>query len=255
MSVLIEEIIVGNAVLKIKFLHTLKISSITNDRFSLVSVGATPVTVSFKPISTEEDYNTISRLLTLKYSNSLQATTDYQLTISGLLSATNNTLPSESVTFTTDDSVIPSYEEITEASEEPPVEIIDHSLKSAIFMGSEVILSQANPEFYVLDTDPPQADPIITTDFEDGRIIVKLTAFPSSGFLTTDFIKAQRKPLARGFSRWENLTPEINVDSVRPWVYVDFPSIDATPVYHIADHQYFQEGYKYRVKLSKDISL
>lgn len=254
MSVLIEEIIVGNTTLKITFLHTLKVSSIVNDRFTLVSTESTPNTILFQPISTIDDYNSISRLLTLKYTENLLPETEYTLTVSGLLSATGNHLPEESVSFTTDDSTVPSYEEIIEASEEPPIEIIDYSLKSGVFTGeSDILFSPTNLDFFIESTNPAPLESIVTTGFNNGRIIIKFTAAPSSIFLTNNYFKAQRKTLARGFTRWEDLAANISADPIKPWVYIDFPSIDATPSYNIGNTQYFEEGYKYRVRVSEDV--
>jgi hypothetical protein len=44
--------------------------------------------------------------------------------------------------------------------------------------------------------------------------------------------------------------------SWKPEVYVDFPSLDdATPSYFTEGKNYFEKGYKYRIKISKDIGI
>jgi hypothetical protein len=47
----------------------------------------------------------------------------------------------------------------------------------------------------------------------------------------------------------------VSTHSWRAEVYIDFPSLDATPSYFTADKDYFEQGYKYRIKISKDIGI
>lgn len=255
MSDLIEEIIVGITTLKVKFLKTLKVTSITNSNFQLIESSATPILSPFKPIDVEEDYNTISRMLILKYTAPLKADADYEFTVSELLSATGILLDPESATFTTGTQTIPSLEEILEASsDEPPVEIVDHSIKSAVFSSSDTIIS-SNPDFYILDTDPDLDNTITTTDYNNGRITIKFSSFPANTFINDSYFTAQRKLLGRGFNRWNTVTTIVSISNEKPWVFIDFPSNDAAPVYNTSDHTYFEEGYKYRIKVSKAISI
>ena len=43
--------------------------------------------------------------------------------------------------------------------------------------------------------------------------------------------------------------------SWKPEVYVDFPSLDATPSFNTDGKQYFESNYKYRIIVSKDVGI
>jgi hypothetical protein len=43
--------------------------------------------------------------------------------------------------------------------------------------------------------------------------------------------------------------------SWKPKVFVDFPSLDATPSYYSSGLNYFETGYKYRIIVSKNIGI
>ena len=43
--------------------------------------------------------------------------------------------------------------------------------------------------------------------------------------------------------------------SWKPEVYVDFPSLDATPSFNTDDLSYFETGYKYRIIVSENIGI
>lgn len=255
MAQLIEELVVRDNSLAVKFLRTVRVSSITNPRFTLAENAATPITSAFKAIEVSEDYDAISRTLLLYFSASLKSNTSYTLTISGLQDASGATIPTESVDFTTSDVTTTSDDEAPPLPEPPPeiVEIEDHSVRDPVFTGSAVMA--INPTFYVTGTDPDQAEPLVTTGYNDGRVTLRFSSYPASGFINSTYFKAQRKKISREFNRWETLPAQVTTDSSRPWVYVDFPSTDATPVYHMPDKEYFPVGYKFRVRVSRDVGI
>ena len=160
---LIEQVDVSNTVLKIKFLKSLKVSSITNDKFLLYLDSATPVSSPFQPIDIAEDYNSIARLITLYFADTLEADSTYKLTISGLLDAAGNLISDENAEFLTGASTVPSSTD--ELNPEPEgISIEDHSLKTGIFTSSETLLG-VNPAFFIESTDPEQEEPLVTTNF------------------------------------------------------------------------------------------
>jgi hypothetical protein len=65
----------------------------------------------------------------------------------------------------------------------------------------------------------------------------------------------QRKKIQTHPARWQNLTTQVSIHSWKPEVYIDFPSLDATPVYFTSGKDYFETSYKYRIILSKDIGV
>ena len=79
---------------------------------------------------------------------------------------------------------------------------------------------------------------------------------PASNFLSNKYFLCQRKKIQRSPSRWEQVTSDIKMHSWKPEVYVDFPSLDeATPSYFVSGKEYFEKGYKYRIRISKDIGI
>ena len=57
----------------------------------------------------------------------------------------------------------------------------------------------------------------------------------------------QRKKIQKSPSRWESVETRVLMHSWKPEVYVDFPSLDATPSYYSDNKDYFETGYKYRI--------
>ena len=87
---------------KIKFGRTIKIASITNDKFIVQTAAATPSAVNnpFKTINTLADYNTISRTLTLYWNKTLVSGQEYYIRLVGLLDSANEVVAEEKISFT-----------------------------------------------------------------------------------------------------------------------------------------------------------
>lgn len=247
---LLEAFEATNTDIEVKFDKTVKVSSITNDKFLLYTGGSTPVLTPFQTISLINDYDTISRRLVLRFASTLLSETEYTFTISGLLDAAGSTLPSETNSFTTTDT---SSSTIVTVPDAVPVEIEDHSIRSEAFIATEA-LYVSNPGFYILSTDPEFQELLIPGDYNDGRITITFSSRPGSNYINSTYFKVQKKLVGRAPSRWETCTGVlISLDSDEPNVYIDFPSTDATPVYVTPDKDYFAAGYKYRIKVSKSV--
>lgn len=236
----------------LKFDATVKLTSITLDKFSLFIAAATPpeVTDPFRPIVLIDDYDTISRLLRLYYNNPLEASTTYTFYADGLIDVAGLDLPSASYSFTTGTSPAPTLPAIPV---EPPVVIEDHSIRSDAFT-AEVIFA-ANPDFYITETDPEINELMVDPGRNAGRVTVKFSVRPAAHFANAAYFKAQKKTIQRAPTRWLTIDAQYSLDSTRPWVYVDFPSNDATPVYGVAGQTYFEPGTKYRIRISKDVGI
>ncbi|HJS83602.1 MAG TPA: hypothetical protein VJ742_12285 [Nitrososphaera sp.] len=248
MAHLIEEITIGTASLKLKFLKTVKVSSIVNAAFQLYENASTPVSTPFEEIEIEEDFSTISRILSLGYTSALKPSTDYLFKVTGLKDAVGTTIEDENVTFTTPASIVG---EVEVEADEVPVFVEDYSIKGAISDDIVNNVGGSNPAFYLTGYDP--GDPFVSPDTNAGRVTIKFSHRPAGNYISRSYFQAQRKQVSRGMTRWQNVTTQVSLDGNRPWVYVDFPSLDATPVYVTPDKDYFEEGYKYRVKISKDV--
>ncbi len=240
---------------KIKFGRTIKIASITNDKFIVQTSAATPVAVTnpFKTINTLADYNTISRTLTLYWNKTLVSGQEYYIRLAGLLDSANEVVPEEYIVFTKQDAATPSGVSSVTVPTVEEIYIEDKSVLDEAYTSYQIIAK--NPEFYIKDVDPDNGDFYIDNSYNNGRVTISFNARPATNFLTVQYFKVQRKKIQRTPSRWETVSARIQMHSWRPEVYVDFPSNDATPVYYVEDKTYFETGYKYRITVSKDIGI
>jgi len=260
---LVEYWDVNPAQVFIKFEPSLKASTITNSRFSLYLDNGTPTLVTsdpFETIDVAEDYESIGKILALTWkSGVLDTNTDYYINLSGFRNANNILIEDDTIPFSTDDDITPDDTEIPVAP--PVIEYEDHTLVDdpIITIDSTPVEDDddedATPStLSVIEVDPINGDYYLPEDYNYGRAVIKFNTMPSVSFVNRSYFRAQRKPIARTPSRWESVEANISYDADRPWVYVDFPSNDATPVYRMEDGVYFEENYKYRVIVSKDIT-
>jgi hypothetical protein len=252
---LIESASVDADVVVIKFGRTVKISSLINANFTVQTTHATPVVVAspFTAINTITDFNQISRTLRLFWDVVLTSGQEYEIVVSNIKDAVNETIPTEKIKFTKLDAATPST--ITSYSEPVYEEVLieDKSVRTDAF--STVQILAKNPNFYIVSVDPLNGDFYLENSYNKGRVTIEFSARPASNFLNTKYFKVQRKKIQRTASRWESVDANISLHSWKPEVYVDFPSNDATPVYTTSNKEYFETGYKYRIILSKDIGI
>lgn len=260
---LIERITVENDLIRLKFDITPRVQSLTNNKFTL-SRGSV-IENPFKPIVLSNHYNSISRTLVLYFDDPLVPEEVYTLTISGIQNAAGSTQPTEAHLFrsgswtpeeeaATPDIIIVDDDEPSApyTPPEPSVPVEDHSVKNVFTDGD--IISGMNPDFYVVSTDPADGSVFVEDDFERGRITVTFSQRPNPIYLNSAYIKVQRKKLG-GVNRWETVPIRISMDSYYPSIYIYIHSQDATPVYNNAGSIYFADGYKYRVKISKEVGV
>lgn len=256
---LIEHATVDADVVIIKFGRTVKISTLINPNFTVHTTDATPVQVNspFAAINTITDYNQISRTLRLFWDKQLIANKEYKITVSNLFDAVNEKIPDESIIFTKNDDATPSsiVPNITSYQEPQYEEILieDKSIRTDAF--STVQILAKNPNFYIVSIDPANGDFYLDNSYNNGRVVISFNARPASNFLNLNYFKVQRKKIQRIPSRWELVDANISMHSWKPEVYIDFPSNDATPMFHPENGKYFETGYKYRILMSKDIGI
>ncbi len=252
---LIESASVDADVVVIKFGRTVKISSLINPNFTVQTTAATPVAINspFAAINTISDFNQISRTLRLFWDVQLTSGQEYEIVVSNIKDAVNETIPTEKIKFTKLDDATPST--ITSYSEPVYEEILieDKSVRTDAF--STVQILAKNPNFYIASVDPTNGDFYLDNSYNNGRVTIEFNARPASNFLNAKYFKAQKKKIQRTPSRWETVDANISLHSWKPEVYIDFPSNEATPVYVTSNKEYFETGYKYRIILSKDIGI
>lgn len=251
---LIQEFEVTTARVVIKFGRTLEVASITNDKFEVVDTTASTPTVivdPFQEIDLSEDYNSISRVLTLHWNEGkLSANSLYELIVSGFEDSAGDSIDDETVSFETDED-ISDEPAVDPAPTVTPVVIEDYSILDDATASSE-ILSNSGNEFYITSSTPADGEYYVENDFENGRVTVTFSTEPDDDYVNSTYFKAQRKIIQRAPVRWETLTTEISKDDKS--VFVDYPSIDDDPtVWATANENYFAENYRYRLIISKDI--
>lgn len=251
---LIDQAKVSSYSVSIKFGRTVKISSLKNENFEVYTDSATPVkvTVPFDPINTIKDYNQISRVISLYWKASLVDGQPYFIEVKNIVDSAGSIVQTEKIKFTHISSATPSDVEFADPGI-VPVLIEDQSVRTEVDINYNVIA--VNPLFYVDETDPIDGDFYLVNDYNNGRVVVVFNERPASNFLNNKYFYCQRKKIQKAPCRWETVNAGISLHSWKPEVYIDFPSLDATPSYFTSDKNYFEKGYKYRVKVSKDIGI
>jgi hypothetical protein len=235
----------NNDWVSIKFPQSVSTAYLTNEHFRLYLNVSTPVEIvdPFNPINVISDYESISRVLTLHFKVQLNPDTPYLLTATGLNDPADRALLDEEYYFTSTHSPQPSP--LVPIPE--PTYVQDMSLVPDIFSSDESFVVIPGSGFGLLSYDPN--DQFIDVDTNNGRFDLVFSEVLDD--LPPKTIRVQRKLLSINVTRWEYINAQITVNG--PEVYVDFPSIDATPVYFTNGTTYFEEGYKYRIKLSHNI--
>ena len=252
---LIEYAIVDNNMVVIRFGKTIKISSLTNANFVVQTTDATPSSLAhpFLQINTIADYNQISRTLKLYWDAVRESGKEYKIRLTNFLDAANESITEEQIVFTQAESATPSDFNSYTVPLVQELLIEDHSIRTDAFTTVQILAK--NPRFYITSIDPENGEFYLDNAYNNGRVTISFSSRPASNFLNNSYFKVQRKKIQSHPIRWENLSANVSMHSWKPEVYVDFPSLDATPSYYSDGSDYFQTGYKYRIIVSKDIGI
>lgn len=252
---LIDYAIVDNNMVVVRFGKTIKISSLKNSNFVVQTDDATPAVLSnpFLTINTIADYNQISRTLKLYWDAQRQSGKQYLIRLVNFLDASNESISEEQICFTQQESATPSEFNSYTVPVVQELLIEDKSIRTDAFTTVQILAK--NPQFYVKSVDPENGDFYIDNDYNAGRVIVYFNARPATNFLNNTYFKVQRKKIQTDPTRWQTVLTQISMHSWKSEVYIDFPSLDATPSYNTAQKKYFEKGYKYRIILSKEIGI
>lgn len=252
---LIEYAIVDNNMVVIRFGKTIKISSLTNANFVVQTTDATPSSLAhpFLQINTIADYNQISRTLKLYWDAVRQSGKEYKIRLINFLDAANESITEEQIVFTQAESATPSDFNSYTVPLVQELLIEDHSVRTDAFTTVQILAK--NPRFYITSIDPQNGEFYLDNAYNNGRVIISFSSRPASNFLNNSYFKVQRKKIQSHPIRWENLSANVSMHSWKAEVYIDFPSLDATPSYYSDGSDYFETGYKYRIIVSKDIGI
>ena len=258
LSLIDAVVAIDSTMVVIRFQSTIKISSLINENFILQTNTATPNIISnpFQPIQSIVDYNQISRTLRLYWDEdiNLSSGTEYLIRLVNFLDAVNETIDEEQILFTWQgDEATPSTFSSVRAPEVGEVLVEDKSIRTDAFTSVQILAK--NPDFYIAEVVPSNGDFYLENDYNSGRVKIVFNSRPASNFLNNIYFKAQKKKIQRTPSRWENIETRVQMHSWKPEVYVDFPSLDATPIYNTEGTEYYESGYKYRIIVSKDVGI
>lgn len=258
-SQVLEGLTIGRSFLKLKFQFTVQVASLEREKFVIHPaevdeqgepfLPATPSgsNISLKEIIIRDDFNSIRKELMLNFADIAELddeTIYYALVIDGLRTASGHNVPAETIFFKYNFDNAP----IDDATEEEPVVIQDFSIKT---IPDEVVIGSTS--FYIVETVPENGDIFIDKGYMSGTIGVRFSTRPNIVSVNKKNIKVQRKKIGGKNFRWEDIDTITALDADEPILYVYMPSIEATPVYYEDDKTYFEAGYKYRLKISKNL--
>lgn len=251
-SEILERASITRFFIRLKFKVYIQVSSLDAGKFTFETTDATPITYPFKAINTKDDYNSISRVLTL-YFNGVELppeSKDYHLTIAGLRSASGFDLLEETL-------LLPySWENdtVTEHQEEPEFTIEDKSIKVVSIIDPSELEQSINEDFYIVSVDPEDESIFLDSDYNNGSIAIEFSSNPNITQISPPYIRVQRRQVGGTSFKWQDVDIKTALDAHKPVVYIYLPSLDATPVYFTDGGEYFESGYKYRVLLSSNLS-
>lgn len=250
---LVDNLHVERFKLIVTFGNSIRSASINNGDFLLLTNDATPVQLAgFETITIADDYDSIRRRLTLYFADLPDTTGDYLLRIKGLVTTLGQEIAEQDILFP-----YPfDNTDIEKPVEEPPaadVQIEDHSIRANAFVSTDYV---ANPDFYIVSTDPEDNEIFVENDYNDGRLAVEFSVEPSLSFVTPTYFKVQRKKIQLAYSKWETVADtKVVADSEAPKVYISLPAVGENPiVYDQPGFTYYEDGYKYRLKIHPNVA-
>lgn len=256
-SILQIPAVIHSDIVQLKFDHTIKTSLLVNANFTVWDItDATPVQLStpFQPINVIRDFYSTSRQLILYWLLSFPAGKTYQITISNLVTVTELSLDTENIEFDTNDLIVVVPE--TEVPSRLPLDVEDYSIKDVgeFLSSSGAVITPTSSTFKIESIIPSLMEAgYIEPSYREGRIEIYFTQSPAANFISQEYFKIQRKNITGGVAHWQNVNITVASNPEDGLVVIYLPSNDATPVYAEPDLIYWEEGYKYRLKISPDI--
>jgi len=258
-SSLLQSVDFSNGHLIIKFNYSVDVSTLVNAHFDLTTDldAATPTIIAdpFQTIDLSRDYNSIARLLNLWFNDGvLVASTEYELDINNLKTVAGGAIAAEGVNFTTGTSVAPDDVDIP-PSEAPPT-VVDLSIRQTGTVDFDELVLAGSDEFYVVSVKPDvEVSYYLPADYNEGRIEIVFNQPPAANYVSPQYFKVQRKLLSTAPSRWETVAALVGSEPLLNIVFVYMPSNDATPVYATPDKVYYEDNYKYRLRISSLVGI
>lgn len=247
----------------IRFDFSVNVDTLINDNFTLSIPDATPsaVTGAFDEIVVERDYQSVARELYLYWNIQIETDTDYRITISNLEDAFENLVGTATIDFSTDgvNLATPNISESQFTKE--PTNIEDFSIKAVADLGgssSSSGITESSEDFSIVSIYPDVNESYYIGPYDyQAKIEITFNHFIPSNFINATDFRLQKKLVNNRLAvAWQNVTTVVAQQSDLPIVSIYLPSTDATPIYSydisdLTDYIFWEEGYKYRLVISK----
>jgi hypothetical protein len=248
---------------EIKFVESIQVSTLVNANFLVYNTTtATPALLAspFQTINVVRDYDSISRILLLWWTSSttLSDNSDYEIRISGLKNVIGSTIDDEIILFSTETITTDPIEDLDEPPTRLPIDVEDYSIKEVSFATT---LTASSSSTFTVESVTPNLENSFYLDpsFNEGKIEVYFNQSPAANFVSSEYFKVQRKLITRGINTWSNVTALVTSNPDDKLIVIYLPSIpattdvDQTVYYGEPDLVYWEEGYKYRLRISESI--
>lgn len=239
---------VAQSALNVRFNNHVKVSTLVDENFTLLLDTATPTEIpdAFNQIDCE-DYNSITRVLKIGIAADLEPDVDYLLRIDGVQYGGSSTEISDEFSFRLNEAVVGGAE-----PDPQPVQIEDFSIKTFSTLEIESATTEpSSDEFVLVSTDPENSDFFVEEDYSEGLLALTFNTPPDTAFLNDTYIKVQRKKSQVAPARWEKVAVKFSISSTEPVAYISFPALEDEDIYREVGYTYFEQGYTYRVRLSR----
>lgn len=245
---------------EIKFSGPIKVASLINGNFTVFNTtSGTPVSVisPFKNIDVKRDYSSISRILRLWWNTTLTADSDYRITISNILGVDGLVISSENIDFSTEPGYVPD-DSLEEPPTRNPIEVEDYSIKDTTLLVEQATPSSSSIQLSIDSIDPDTSlSYYLAEGYKNGVISVTFDEDINTDFISSTYFILQRKNLNAYISRWEDIVTQViqNPDTDKG-VLIQLPSTEADLdiVYDTVDRIYWEQGYKYRLRMLSAVS-
>lgn len=249
--------------LTMRFERTPDTNTLTLDSFELWE-GSDFLTSPFKLLDISRHYNSLTLSLTLYFDFTLKENTVYTFRIinGSILDIGGVSLGDFESTFavvTSDDFSQTVDHELGEPPPETypdvdyelePVQIVDYSIRHDVFSGGQLISTDEQQPFRIVATTPSNDDIFISQDFNAGTINLWFTKRPDPEFVNPALFRVQKKKIGVGH-RWEDISgARIDLHVDHPLVTISIPALKRTNVYNTIGLDYFEKGFKYRVRIA-----
>ncbi len=248
----------------LKFDFAVDTTTLVNSNFSLYNANdATPtteVTSPFDTINVERDYQGVSRELYLYWNVDLAPSSEYGIVIENLETISRVVKETVTIYFTTKANFATPNISESEYTKEP-TNIEDFSIKSIGSLNDSLSGgTESSEKISIVSIYPDEHESYyIDVNSYQGKIEITFNDFIPTNFVNSQDFKVQKKLMSgRGISPWTTVPCLVTQSGTEPIVSIYLPAQTATPLYSyqisdLSDYIFWENGYKYRLIISKEV--